>query len=365
MQTWDVLYFKLNINRKEFVMNPKVSIIVPVYKVEKYLHECINSILDQTFTDFELILIDDGSPDNSGKICDEYAQKDSRVKVIHTKNGGPSSARNIGIKISKGEYIGFVDSDDTIEIDMYEKMYNIGLKRNAEIVACGYVEINTFTGTKQQALNPLGNKLFIEGNEVKENFESLLAQNKILGYASMCNKLYKRSYITDNNLLIKENIKIAEDLCFNLVAISMAKRICAINDPMYKYRRINHESIMNKKEGSLDLHLEAKKELLNTLKIINVNQHVYTKYIQYENFTTVAEYLNEIKNVLNSNQKFVIKYQKAIKLIHEQYFLNALYNFDKNYLVLKAHIIVWSIKIVLYTEKMSKKFKEIISISKI
>ena len=260
-------------------MNPKISIIVPVYKVEKYLHECINSILEQTFKEFELILIDDGSPDNSGKICDEYAQKDKRIKVIHKKNGGPSSARNMGIKISKGEYIGFVDSDDTIEIDMYEKMYNIGVKRNAEIVVSGYVELNSFTGSIQQALTPLGNKKFIEGNEIKESLESLLSQNKILGYASMCNKLYKRSYIINNNLLINEKIKIAEDFCFNLVAISGATRICAINEPLYKYRRINSESIMNKKEGSFYLRLEARKELLNTLKIINVNHDVYIKCI--------------------------------------------------------------------------------------
>lgn len=98
---------------------PTLSIIVPVYKVEPYLHRCVDSILAQTFTDFELILVDDGSPDNCGAICDEYAAKDSRILVIHKENGGLSDARNAGLDIAKGEYIGFVDSDDYISPQMY------------------------------------------------------------------------------------------------------------------------------------------------------------------------------------------------------------------------------------------------------
>ena len=97
-------------------MNPKISIIVPVYKVEKYLHKCIDSILAQTFKDFELILVDDGSPDNCGKICDEYAKRDNRIVVVHKENGGQASARNRGINIARGDYIGFVDSDDWIDV---------------------------------------------------------------------------------------------------------------------------------------------------------------------------------------------------------------------------------------------------------
>ena len=101
---------------------PLISVIVPVYKVEPYLARCIDSILAQTFTDFELILIDDGSPDNCGRICDEYSQKNNRIQVIHKENGGLSSARNAGMEICKGDYIYFIDSDDWIEPDMYEKL---------------------------------------------------------------------------------------------------------------------------------------------------------------------------------------------------------------------------------------------------
>ena len=117
---------------------PELSIIVPVYKVEPYLRRCIDSILAQTFRDFELILIDDGSPDNCGAICDEYAAKDSRIIVIHQKNQGVSAARNAGLDIAKGTYLGFVDSDDWIEPEMYETMIATAKEKQVDVskVSC-------------------------------------------------------------------------------------------------------------------------------------------------------------------------------------------------------------------------------------
>lgn len=116
---------------------PEISIIVPVYKVEEYLCKCIDSILAQTLTDFELILIDDGSPDGCGAICDAYAAKDSRIVVIHQKNAGVSAARNAGLEIARGAYIGFVDSDDWIEPEMYETMLRKAKETQADVVVCG------------------------------------------------------------------------------------------------------------------------------------------------------------------------------------------------------------------------------------
>lgn len=116
---------------------PELSIIVPVYKVELYLRRCIDSILAQTFRDFELILIDDGSPDNCGAICDEYAAKDSRIIVIHQENQGVSAARNAGLDIACGTYLGFVDSDDWIEPEMYETMINTAKEKQVDVVVCG------------------------------------------------------------------------------------------------------------------------------------------------------------------------------------------------------------------------------------
>lgn len=117
-------------------MTPTISIIVPVYNVEKYLRKCVESILAQTFADFELLLIDDGSKDGSGKLCDEIAATDPRIKVFHKENGGPSSARNYGLDMASGEYIAFVDSDDYIDSDMYEYLYNMIKKEDADVAMC-------------------------------------------------------------------------------------------------------------------------------------------------------------------------------------------------------------------------------------
>ena len=117
----------------------QLSIIMPIYNTGKYLHKCIKSILSQTLTNFELILVDDGSVDESGQICDEYAAKDARIKVIHKKNEGVSIARNTGIEVAAGEYIGFIDSDDWIESDMYEKLYNLAKSKECDIVMCDTV----------------------------------------------------------------------------------------------------------------------------------------------------------------------------------------------------------------------------------
>lgn len=112
----------------------KISVIVPIYNVEKYIEKCINSIINQTYKDLEIILVDDGSTDSSGKICDEYAKKDKRIKVIHKKNGGVSSSRNIALTIANGDYITWIDSDDWIEKDTYSKLADIILKNKADII---------------------------------------------------------------------------------------------------------------------------------------------------------------------------------------------------------------------------------------
>ena len=119
-------------------MNPLISVIVPVYKAEKYLDKCVQSIVNQTYKNLEIILVDDGSPDNCPEMCDEWAKKDSRIKVIHKENGGVSSARNAGLDNSFGDYIGFVDSDDFIENDFYECLYDNLVENGADISFCTF-----------------------------------------------------------------------------------------------------------------------------------------------------------------------------------------------------------------------------------
>jgi glycosyltransferase involved in cell wall biosynthesis len=162
---------------------PLLSIIVPIYKAEKYLNDCLDSILAQTFSDFELILINDGSPDKSGDICNVYALKDHRVKVIHKPNGGASSARNAGLDIARGKYIGWVDADDCVAPDMYFTLYNLIENYNADIAECQYFEIRggkiTKSGCDESIVCGKGN--FI----MKEFFSSRMKPG-------LTTKVYKR-----------------------------------------------------------------------------------------------------------------------------------------------------------------------------
>ena len=171
---------------------PLISIIVPVYNIEEYLPRCIESILNQTYQKLELILVDDGSKDSSGIICDEYAKKDQRVVVQHKENGGSSSARNVGIKLAKGEYLGFVDSDDFIEPDMYEKMV-VALEENA----CNIVQV------ARDEMDDKGKKLpdICKMPECLTTYSSEEFLKELLmhkGDCSFCTKLLKRDLFLDN-----------------------------------------------------------------------------------------------------------------------------------------------------------------------
>lgn len=326
--------------------NPKISIIVPVYNVEKYIDECINSILNQNFKNFELLLINDGSTDKSGEICDIYAQNDTRIKVFHQVNKGPSATRNLGISLSKGEYIGFVDSDDTINKEMYEEMYNLAIRNQYDIVACGYKEINYEKALEYEFIRPLNGHFELVGDNIKINLESLLCKNKILGYPSLCNKLYRKDIIVKNNISIKENIKIAEDLCFNIQVLDKVKKIGSINKALYEYRRINVNSIMNDKDN-LYLKLEACKEMLDVFKKSSISQEVYLKCLKYENSSIITSYVGLIREVILSNKNLYPKYKCIKNLIAEKYFINAIKYFDKSYLTFKVLVMAYIIKFYL------------------
>ena len=184
---------------------PELSIIVPVYKTEKYLPKCIDSILSQTFTDFELILIDDGSPDRCGEICDEYAAKDGRIIVIHQENRGVSAARNAGLDIARGEYIGFVDSDDWIEPEMYKVLVESCVNNKSDISMCG---INYYSDSGCYIRSDFIN----DGTLYKEELIRTLFEspNKVGGYC--LNKLITKRVIGDTRF--PDRIRMAEDWVF-------------------------------------------------------------------------------------------------------------------------------------------------------
>ena len=214
----------------------QVSIIVPVYQVEKYIRKCIESIQAQTFSDFELILVDDGSKDASGKICDEYAKKDDRIKVIHKENGGLSDARNVGIQVSSGSYIALVDSDDLIAQSFIEELYECCIKSNAMIAVCAYSKFSN--GDEIIISNNQGNAQIISGRELVKQI--YCGQAGKFGFVAW-NKLYSRKLFDSVQYPFG---RIYEDTFTTYKLFLNSNQIALLNKSLYFYR-IRPESIMS------------------------------------------------------------------------------------------------------------------------
>lgn len=255
--------------RKENYMEPLISIIVPIYNVEKYLNRCIESIVNQTYKNLEIILVDDGSPDNCPQICDQWKEKDNRIKVIHKENGGLSDARNVGLDITQGEYIAFVDSDDYIHVKMYETLITVLLEKDCDIVQCDFSKV----ADGQQVNNELLEYKVKEYN-VKEALYSLINENPLKQV--VWNKLYKK-YIFDT--LRFEVGKLNEDDFFTYQAFDKCKKICSINVSLYYYL-VRDTSIMGEKFTIRRLDgLEARINRYNFLKEKYIDLASYDKKI--------------------------------------------------------------------------------------
>ena len=219
-------------------MKKTLSIIVPVYNTGEYLHRCIKSVLEQTLSDIEIILVDDGSLDKSGEICDEYAKKDERVKVIHKENEGASVARNVGISISCGEYVGFVDSDDWIEKNMYENMIKKAKETDAEIVMCDAVTKYDNKPDEPDTITQIKESCVLEKVDISPG---LLLE--LSGSVWRC--IYKLQFINDNKLKFQPHIAFSEDRIFNIQALGYTSK-CAYIKEAYYNRYINKDSIVHK-----------------------------------------------------------------------------------------------------------------------
>lgn len=210
---------------------PKISIIVPVYKAEKYLHRCVDSIISQTMQDFEVLLINDGSPDRSGEICDEYAVRDERIKVVHQQNAGVSSARQKGLDKAQGEYVIHADPDDWVESNMFEELYKKAKEENADMVICDFF-INT---DKKQIYS---SQLVSTDNHNKVLSE-LLLQNI---HGSCCNKLIKSEIIRQYNLKFPQEISLWEDLFFNCNLLLYDIKISYLDKAFYHYDKYSNSN---------------------------------------------------------------------------------------------------------------------------
>lgn len=263
-------------------MRELVSVIVPVYKAESYLSECVDSILSQTYSRLELILVDDGSPDHSGEICDQYALKDYRVRVIHKKNAGVAEARNTGLEATSGSYIMFVDSDDWIDADTVQVLYDTLKNYDADIVECGYRFIHPY-----KIVPVYDDHLVYELTGIEEIFSSSIQINAPHLYKVCWGKLYKKN-VCEGIHFPKRTV--AEDAAFCDQVFLRCNKIVKIHRAFYNYRMTDN-SIMRSKISetvfqSLDTALEMKELLLESGK--NFSQNLWDTVNQFIEMTAIG-----------------------------------------------------------------------------
>ncbi|MBP0051151.1 glycosyltransferase family 2 protein [Anaerostipes hadrus] len=247
-----------------------VSVIIPAYNIEDYIGRCLDSIISQTYKNLEIIVVDDGSRDHTGEILDNYAKKDRRIKVIHKENGGVSSARNKGIEVAEGDYIGFIDGDDLIEPEMYKILVDLLEEENADIAHCGYqmvfpdrVDYYHNTGKKKIQTTEEGLKDLLSGEIIEPG---------------LVNKLYKKELI--KNCRLDETVKINEDLLMNYQLFKLSQKSVYYDITPYSYMirsssATGANSLITKREDSLRVLNQIKDDCINN----NLLPTIYKRYI--------------------------------------------------------------------------------------
>lgn len=284
---------------------PLISVVVPIYKVENYLEDCVESITAQTYDNLEIILVDDGSPDRCGDLADNLAKKDHRIKVIHKQNGGLSSARNIGIDNAAGEYIGFVDSDDTIEPFMYEKMLELLLNENTKLSVCA-VNYTYEDGNVLQKKRLGKNKTF--------DFHQAIIEMNLHRYFDMgaWSKLYHKSLF--EKIRFPEG-KLSEDYFIMYKIFDKAQRVSYLDIPCYNYlqrknsitrnTRINHDH--EYAAYSQMIYLEEKYPNMKTVGHVSYASAALTVYDSYlkNNVKCPKKYLRHFKDIIEQNKEYI------------------------------------------------------------
>ena len=333
----------LNNDNEEVVEEHLISIIIPVYNVEDYINRCIESVINQSYKNLEIILVDDGSTDNSGKICDTYKLKDDRIIVLHKNNGGLSDARNKGLDISKGDFIGFVDGDDIIHKDMYKILLDQLLKNNADLSICRY---KRFSDEDERAIiNETRRNIYNDRlNNVKAKLSNNeYALNKCLSTkifsVSACIKLYKKELFDEirfPNYIEMEDWAIIVDLML------MAKQIVLVDEFLYYYyRRTN--SIMNGNFKPSDLQLDSvfKRNLnlidqyfpkLHNQAKTNLTSHYFYIIDKIIKSNVIDKYKNEFYGTLSKLRKefWFIMIKSKHRFIRKLYYLYLLKKYRFN-----------------------------------
>ncbi|MBR6778574.1 MAG: glycosyltransferase [Clostridia bacterium] len=291
-----------------------ISVIIPVYKVEEYIDKCIQSVVNQTYKNLEIILIDDGSPDNCPKICDQWAKKDGRIKVVHKPNGGVSSARNCGLDMATGDYVTFVDSDDFIELTMYEKLISSIIENNSDLALCGFCNVYE-NGIKEVVVEK--NLSVINASNIFDYYvlsnshkiDNIVYLDGIMAYT--CRALYSKKIIKNNRF--EQEIKYCEDLLFNLNVIDKNTKISVVNENLYNYYQRVTSAVHNASEKTVVAKFKYLEKVLPILE--NKISDDSFKIFKFSIYKII--YLDLLKTGSKTIYKKYIKELKSKKLINK------------------------------------------------
>lgn len=324
------------------------SIVVPIYKVEKYLNQCVDSILTQSFTDFELILVDDGSPDNCPKICDEYAEKDNRVKVVHKNNGGLVSARKAGLEIAEGEYIVNIDGDDYIKQGYLQEFATAIKQRNADVVCVSYVE--ECEGIEKDNDQLVGLEGFYDREKIeKEIFPFLLKDINGKSFPStICMKAFNKTLFTPIQMSVYDSIVMGEDYACVKPCIYLANSIFISNKCLYGYR-LNPKSITKNKKAFDMYGVEMR------MKVIEKHVDLDKFDLKEQSYRLITHSLfNAVCSQFYRKEKFKVIKEDITKALQTPMYIEAINNCKTNNKKLKLARFLLKHKLFLLIKLCSK-----------
>ena len=292
-------------------MSIKVSIVVPIYNVEKYLNRCLKSLLDQSYSNIEIILVNDGSPDKSPEMCDEYARTYQNIKVVHKVNGGLSDARNAGLEVATGEYIMFIDSDDYAETNMIEKLLDIATLNNSDVVIFGY-----FSDHVDENENLLFTRDIqaINCNYNKKSFKEIPIVDEMIGlFGYAWNKFYKSDVIRFNNMKFIKGISLVEDIVFNGPFLMQCENISFVEDMFIHYMQRPRITLGNKfYENYFDLKLMAIESVENLLVHWNKSEKEVIENKRNAEFNALKSTVRLLSVANNYDNKEKVEYLKKL-----------------------------------------------------
>lgn len=280
----------------------KVSVIIPIYNREKFLCKCMDSVLRQTLKDIEIICIDDGSTDRSFKILQKYLQKDNRIKILTQKNSGPSLSRNNGLKIAKGEYVSFVDSDDWIDLEFLEKLYSAAKKYNADIACAGIKRLRSYKWKYH---------LKFEKEEFTENTDRKFQLCDVPEKCYVWNKIYRLSELRKHNILFEPGV-LYEDRCFTCEALIKLNSLVTEPDIYYNYWTNPNSIVKTKSEKHKKDDKYTYEKMMDYLRANKVNMSHYI--INFKRYRIFGLTVLKVKNYINRKEYKLFNVLKYVQM---------------------------------------------------